>query len=191
MNWRAALISLLLACSLQAGAVEIGGARFEERAQLAGSELQLNGAGLRTKFMLKVYAVGLYLQQKAATPAEALASRGPRRVQIITLRELTSEQLSEALVDFMRRNQSDAELQKIQGRIESLQKTMLTIGKVAAKTTIRLDYIPGQGTRVLVGDEQKGTDIPGEDFNQALLKIWLGEHVPQASVRDALLGQAH
>lgn len=189
MIWRAALISLLLACSLQAGAVEIGGARFDERALLGGSQLQLNGAGLRTKFMLKVYAVGLYLPNKAATPAEVFASRGPRRIQIITLRELTAEQLSEALLDFMRRNQSDLELQKVQSRIDSLQQTMLGIGKVPAKTTIRLDYISGQGTRVLVGGEQKGNDIPGEDFNQALLKIWLGEHVPQVSVREALLGQ--
>jgi hypothetical protein len=180
---------LWLALSLlPAHALEASGVQFDERTSLAGSDLVLNGAGTRIKMIFKVYAIALYLPQKAASSANALASKGPRRIQIVTLRELTAEQLSDALVEFMRKNQSSADLAILQPRIETLRHTMLNFGTLPEKTRVRLDYLPTSGTRIFVGDEQKGSDIPGEDFYLALMKIWLGEHVPQESLRDALLG---
>jgi long-chain acyl-CoA synthetase len=38
-----------------------------------------------------------------------------------------------------------------------------------------------------VRGEDKGT-IPGEDFNRALLRIWLGELPADASLKKAMLG---
>jgi len=52
---------------------------------------------------------------------------------------------------------------------------------------ILLDYLPGTGTRVTVRGEDKGT-IPGEEFNRALLRIWLGNQPADASLKRAMLG---
>ena len=52
--------ALCLALGAQA-AVEVADVRFEEQIRLGTNELQLNGAGLRTKVFFKVYAMGLYL----------------------------------------------------------------------------------------------------------------------------------
>ena len=189
MRWQALLLSFaLLGLGAHANATEVEGINFADRITLGDSELVLNGAGVRVKMLFKVYALGLYLPQKSSTAGQVLASKGPRRIQIITLRTLTAEQLAEALVEFMRKNQGVAELAALQPRIDTLRSTMMSIGKVPAKTRIRLDYLPASGTRVFVDDEQKGADIPGEDFYLGLLRIWLGEHVPQASLREALLG---
>ncbi len=38
--------------------------------------------------------------------------------------------------------------------------------------------------------DQKGETIEGDDFHPALLRIWLGDRPPQASVKEALLGRA-
>jgi hypothetical protein len=52
---------------------------------------------------------------------------------------------------------------------------------------IYLDYIPGSGTRVTINGENKGL-IPGRDFNNALLDIWLGEEPADKSLKKAMLG---
>lgn len=181
-------LALFLAASLT-HAAEIAGIHFADKATLAGTELQLNGTGLRTRFMLKVYAMGLYLPQAANTQAAVLASKGAKRLQLVTLRELTAEQLADALVDGLKNNHGKTEVDKLAGRIEILRGIMLSIGKVPEKTTIRLDYLPASGTRVLVGNDARGAVISGEDFYQGLLRIWLGEHPVQNDLRNSLLGK--
>jgi hypothetical protein len=52
---------------------------------------------------------------------------------------------------------------------------------------ILLDYVPGSGTRVVVNGEAKGT-VAGEEFNRALLRIWLGDQPADASLKKAMLG---
>jgi len=59
----------------------------------------------------------------------------------------------------------------------------------AAKTgdVIVLDYLPGAGTRVTVNKDNKGT-VAGEEFNRALLRIWLGNQPVDATLKKAMLG---
>ncbi|GAA5171202.1 chalcone isomerase family protein [Viridibacterium curvum] len=175
---------------MPAQALDVAGINFADSTSVAGSELKLNGAGLRTRFaVVKVYAIGLYLPQKTAAADAVLASTGARRVQITTLRDLTAEQLTDALIEALEANHSTAEMSKLAPRVAQLRSIMLSIGKVAEKTSIRLDYLPASGTRVIVGNEQKGSDIAGEDFFVAVLKIWLGNKPVQADLKDQLLGK--
>ena len=50
-----------------------------------------------------------------------------------------------------------------------------------------IDYIPGIGTRVTVNAEKKGV-IPGLDFNNAVMDIWLGEEPADGKLKKAMLG---
>jgi len=184
-----ALLPLFLLLALPAQASEVAGIKFDDKVVLASTELALNGAGLRTKLFFKVYAIALYLPQKADGADAVLASKGPRRVQIVTLRDLTAEQLSEALIESIAANHSEADNAKLAARVEQLKKIMLSIGKVPEKTVINLDYLPATGTRVIVGNEQKGADIAGDDFYTALLRIWLGNKPVQNDIKDRLSGK--
>lgn len=184
-----ATLVTLFSLGTQAAPQEIAGVRFEEQSQLGGQNLSLNGAGLRTRFFFKIYAIGLYLPRKASSLEALLADKGPRQAQITTLRELTAEQFSDALIEGLKKNHSAAELEKLSARIDNLQATMQALAKLPEKTQIRLDYLPASGTRLLVGGVQKGGDIPGEDFNAALLRIWLGNEPAQEDLRSQLLGK--
>ena len=80
---RALMIAALLAVSsltggvAQAQAVEVANVKYEQAQDVGGHKLQLNGAGIRYKFIVKVYTAGLYLQSHASTTAEVLAMGGP------------------------------------------------------------------------------------------------------------------
>jgi hypothetical protein len=52
---------------------------------------------------------------------------------------------------------------------------------------IHLDYIPGKGTAVIIKGQTKGV-IDGHDFNQALMRIWLGDEPVGEKLKQNLLG---
>ncbi|MFZ4551790.1 MAG: chalcone isomerase family protein [Aquabacterium sp.] len=185
---RALILSTALAAALPAMALEIKGAKFGDTAQVANQPLQLNGAGVRVKIIVDVYAAGLYLSKKEKNAAAAIAQPGAKSVQIVLLRELTGEDFADAMIKGFKKNASDAELAKYQGRLDELKNLMMTFGSVKKGTTINMNLIPGAGMRVLVDGAQKGRDIAGDDFYAAILKIWLGNDPVDSDLKHALLG---
>jgi hypothetical protein len=183
------ILLLPLLCFQLAFAAELEGVRLEDRLKLGASELVLNGAGVRTRIIFKVYVGALYLPEKKSGAAETLALKGAKRVSMTLLRDLNAQQLIDALEDGIRANHSAAELAALKGRIDALSAIMREIGSAKEKTEIALDFLPESGTRITVDGAPRGEPIPGEDFYAALLKIWLGEKPVDAGLKKAMLGQ--
>jgi len=70
---------------------------FEDKIQLAGSSLVINGVGKRAVSILRGYVAGLYLSRKASTPEAVYAAPGPKRVQIRMLLEVGAEEFVKAV----------------------------------------------------------------------------------------------
>jgi len=184
---------LLLACALSVAtiafaATDIAGIKFEDKISVANTDLGLNGAGLRAKFFLKVYAIGLYLPEKKTTTADVLAAKGAKRLHIVTLRDLTAEQFADALVEGIHKNLAENEVEPLKARIERFRATILALKEAPKGALVEIDWLPGVGTRLSFVGQKKGEDIPGEDFYNALLRIWLGDHPAQDDLKGALLG---
>ena len=52
---------------------------------------------------------------------------------------------------------------------------------------VNIDYIPGSGTQVIIGGKNKGI-IPGKQFSDALLSIWVGENPVGGGFKQDILG---
>jgi len=170
-------------------AVELKGAKFEDTYQVANQSLQLNGAGVRVKFIVDVYAAGLYLPKKDGNAASVVAQPGAKGVKIVLLRELSGEDFAEAMVKGFKGNNSEADVARLQPKLDALRSLMLTFGSVKKGTSIHFDYAPATGTRILVDGKQRGSDIAGEDFYQAVLRIWLGNSPVDGDLKKELLGK--
>jgi long-chain acyl-CoA synthetase len=176
---------LLATFGISVMAAEIAGVKLEDKATVAGKELVLNGAGLRTRAIFKVYAAGLYVPAKTTDVATVLGAPA-RRVQLTLLRTLSADQLVEALNDGLKENNSEAELAAIKPQVAELASIMRSFKEAREKDVITLDYADGT-TRIGLNGDAKGT-IQGDAFNKALLKVWLGEHPVQADLMRAMLG---
>jgi len=183
------LILPLMLCTQLALAAEVAGVRVEERVKLGSSELQLNGAGVRTRVIFKVYVGALYLSERKSGAAEVIALKGAKRVSMTLLRDLGAKQLTDALEEGVRANHSEAEIAPLKERLDELVAVMNEIGSAKEKTVITLDFLPESGTRVTVDGAARGKPVPGEDFYVALLKIWLGDKPVDADLKKAMLGQ--
>jgi len=183
------LILPLMLCTQLALAAEVAGVKVEERVKLGSSELQLNGAGVRTRVIFKVYVGALYLPERKSGAAEVIALKGAKRVSMTLLRDLTARQITDAFEEGIRGNSSEAELAALKDQLGAFVATINEIGSAKEKTVITFDFLPESGTQITVDGAARGKPVPGEDFYVALLKIWLGDKPVDANLKRGMLGQ--
>ncbi len=187
----AALAALLGAPLAQAQSVtEVAGVKYEGAVQIGNARLLLNGAGIRYKAIFKVYTAGLYLGAKAATTEAVLAAPGAKRMHIVMLRDIDANELGKLFTRGMQDNSPKEEFSKsIAGTIR-LSELFSAKKKLAAGESFSVDYVPGQGTTVLINGKASIEPIKEPEFFSALLRIWLGHAPADAQLKDALLGKA-
>lgn len=190
---RVAMVAALSGLAAVAGnavaqTVEVEGVKFEPTVQVGGTTLQLNGAGVRTRAIFKVYAAGLYVPQKANTAATLLAQKGPRRMVIAMLRNVDADSFSGALNDGLKANLSEAQVVGFKAQIDALNANLKAVGEAKKGDLIHFEFTPEAGTRVLVNGQPRGSAIPGEDFFGAVLRIWLGDKPVDGALKKGLVG---
>ena len=100
--------------------VDVEGVKFEPTTQVGGQSLQLNGTGVRTRAVFKVYAAGLYVPQKSTDARALVAQKGPRRIAMGLLRDVSADSFADALNDGLKANNSEAELSALQSQVDAL-----------------------------------------------------------------------
>lgn len=182
---------LAAAVSLPARAsVDVSGYKFEDTAKVAGKDLKLNGAGMRTKLIIKVYAAGLYLPEKKTATADIMKLEGPRRVTLQMARDISSEDFGKAFMDGLNENVDKAEKQKIVAQIGKMGELFASVDGLKKGDVLHLDWIPGTGTQAELNGKKLGEPIPDINFYNAILRIWLGDKPVDRSLKPALLGEA-
>ena len=181
------VVVLFTALTFSAQALELKGVKVDETAQVGGNALVLNGAGVRTKAIFKVYVAALYLAQKQNSADAVIGDTGNKRVSMHFLRELSAEKLLHALDEGFEANNSAAEMTAIEPQLKSFKQMMTSAMVVKENDVIVLDYTSA-GTAINLNGKTLGT-LNGAAFNQALLRVWLGTKPVDASLKKAMLGQ--
>jgi hypothetical protein len=171
-----------------AHAAELEGFKFDDKVKLGNAELVINGTGVRSKFG-KRYAMALYLPAKTNDAKAALAAKGPRRVDIRLIKDVSGDTFANAVSGGINDNSSDTEKAALKDRIRQLADTVIALGEIKAGTAIVFDWLPEQGMVLAVGGKPVGKPVAGEDFYTALLRVWLGEDPVQNDLKQALLGK--
>jgi hypothetical protein len=182
------LVIFPLAFVKPASGRDIAGVAVPESVTIKNKALVLNGAGIRRKFIIKVYVGSLYLTVKRSSVEGILDDPGAKRIAMNFLyKEVSADTLVEGWNKGFAENNSSQELLPLQDRIRKFNSFFTTVRK---GDEIRLDYLPGEGTQVWINEALKGY-VSGEDFSRALLKIWLGPNPPDSDLKDAMLGNSY
>lgn len=188
MSPRILALAVALLCIPPASqALEVEGVHFEPVTRVANTPLQLNGAGLRGRSMLKAYVVALYLGAPADSLDSAMAAAGAKRIEVVPLLELSASLFNDPLVKGMKKNMPPAEFEAMQPRIRTFSDNILAIGDLKKGSRIALEWLPGRGTRITIDGHESGETVEGEDFFRSLLSIWLGARPTQEDLKEHLL----
>jgi hypothetical protein len=171
-------------------AMEVAGVVLPERARPAvgNAEVVLLGGGLFQFLFLRYYVCGLYVAEGLSGAAAILASDGPRRMQLVALKRITSFEFFWGLDRGLKDNTDQAETGKLQASLDQVRETIRSIGAIAAGTRVSIDYVPGAGTSILVEEHLRGAAVPGKPLNDALMRVWIGKRPLDSSLKKALLG---
>lgn len=183
-----ALSCLFIGFCQSASAIDIAGMKVDEIARVANKELKLNGAGIRVKAIFKVYVAALYLSEKKTTVPEVLDIAGPRRLTLIMLREISSEDFGQSFMTGLNANSDKAEKSKIINQMVKMGEIFASIPSLKKGDTITTDWIPGSGMVIQVNGKAVGEILPDINFFNAYLKIWLGDKPADSSLKLSMLG---
>ncbi len=182
------LVAAGLCGALAASAATISGQRFDERMRLAGTDLQLNGLGLRAEVWLEGYAAALYLPVRSTDAAEAIAEPGPKRLRIKMLLDVPAREFNKAVLKGVGRNSSASEQDAVRARIDRFIALISAANTVKKGDVIDLDFLPERGLLLSINGRAQGDAIPGADLYAAVLRIFLGDRPVDRELKSGLLG---
>jgi len=163
--------------------LEIGGKNLPDTKNVGEKNLILNGAGIRKKLIIKVYACGLYLTDKNSNSETILNANEPIAIRMhFIYKKVASEKLVNAWDKGFSNNNVANSLQP------KIDKFNSFFTESAKKNDIyEIIYLPEEGTSVFINSDLKGT-IKGFEFRKAVFSIWLGENTALPKLKEKLLG---
>jgi hypothetical protein len=166
---------------------ECQGVSFPDQVQVDGTNLTLNGLGLRLATMLKVkvYVAALYVAKTSNDANAILGASTPSELVLHFVRDVGASDMRKAWEEGFEKTAKD-QMPALKDRIATLSGWMADM-----KTGQKMTFIfkPGAGVQVDVNGSGKGT-IKGDDFAKAFLAIWLGPEPPNPEIKAGLLGGA-
>lgn len=164
-------------------AAEFEGVTSPDTVTAGGKTLQLNGMGLRQKFIFKVYVASLYLEHPSKNAAEILKADEVRRVEMKMLRDLDKKAIVDAIKEGFEKNSNAAAMAALQERLSKFTEKITDVKKGA---TLIIQYVPGKGTIVEGGKDSYVAE--GKDFADALFSVWIGAKPVDESLKKGMLG---
>lgn len=181
------LAALVVTLAGPARAAELSGVVLPDTASVGGAELTLNGIGLRTVFIVKAFVAGLYVPQRSQDAAELIAQKGPRRLQMKMLVDMSPERMMKTFQDGLTANLGATQVATLRPQVDQLHDTLRSVGYARKGDSVELDLVDG-ATQLSVNGRPRGEPIPGEDFYAALLRVFVGERAADKDLRRGLLG---
>lgn len=169
-----------------AGDMKIADVNFPGEKVVDGKTLQLNGVALKTKFFIKVFAGGFYLENPTKEAAEAIESE---QVKQFHLHYLTSKATAQKLQEGFKEAIAEANppdlVEKYRQEID-LYASWLDQDMAPGATSVTT-YVPGKGLTLVFKGQEKGT-IADKTFAQMYFRYNLGENADDA-MREGYLAQ--
>ena len=182
-------LAALMVATASLAATELHGVKIEDTITVAGTKLQLNGAGTRYKGPFKVFVGDMYTTKKVGSLEELVAAPGPKRLTMVFLREIEAGPFGKLLTRGVEDNVPRNEMSKlVPGLIR--MGDIFTVNKVLVPgDVITLDWIPGTGMVVTAKGKVQGEPFKEPEFFKAIMSIWFGPVPADFKLKDAMLGK--
>lgn len=172
------------------GQVTVAGVVLPQAIDSALGHLQLNGAGLRRRLLARVYVLSLYTPRKVTSFEAAADPRMPRRLHFIFQRDVSRREFSDVIIKAISSSSTPLEIAQAGVGIAKLGEMVNSRKVLKSGDSLSVDWVPGQGTQILVNGKPEGELIADHALNLAVLRIFLGARPVDVRLKDELLGKA-
>lgn len=180
------LLSLIVLDGIQLQALEtVSDVQYDSTMSFKKDTLLLNGAGVREKWFIDLYTVGLYVKEKTTDASQIINCNCAQAFKIVIVSNfVTTEKFNDAIDEvFIKSTQGNTK--HIDKRIAIFKKLLGTNLKKGDE--LLLTYDPEVGLNVFRDQQFTGT-VVGLDFKKELMKLWVGEHAVNNDLKKHVLG---
>ena len=177
------LVAALVVIASPAGAREVAGVKVPDTVTVEGKPLKLNGAGIRKKFVIKVYVGALFVEAASTDPNAIIGSDQIKSVHLYFLRDVGREKILEAFREGFEKNSAPPKLAALNA---SLQQAASAIQDLKEGAEFVVTYLPGKGT-TLGTKGGKEVTVAGKDFADALFRNWIGTYPADDDLKEQML----
>ncbi|WP_423818357.1 chalcone isomerase family protein [Salinimicrobium sp. TIG7-5_MAKvit] len=181
------LLLLLVAVVVSSTAVaqkKVGGVVLPATQNFQDHTLYLNGAGVREKLWIDLYAAALYLDKKNNNAQEILNADKPMAIRLhIVSKLITSDKMVDAVTEGFE-NSTGGNTAPIKSEIDKLLGFFKE--DIQKNDIFDLVYLPGKGVVAYKNGKERGV-VTGKEFKKALFGIWLSNRPADDGLKDDLL----
>jgi Chalcone isomerase-like len=179
-----AVVVLVIATISDLNSASLAGVTLPDTEQVGGANLVLNGLGVRTKYMVKVYVAGLYLEKKSSDPSAIIKADAPKQIVMQFVHGASKNQMADAFNESFNDNSPEA----VKTMKADIERLIGALEPVKVGDQMVFTYVPGTGTTFALNGKEKLT-IAGPAFSPVLFSVWLGPKPPNADLKKGMLGQ--
>lgn len=174
--------------ALAQAVVTVDGVDVPTAATVRGKKLVLNGAGVRRRGYYKSNIVALYLPERLTTLDAIMKLDGPRRIQMLLLRDFSQSTVSRIFLADFKQATTDTEFKTLINEVAEIGAIYNNVKRVEQGDKVNIDWQPGAGIIASLNDRQLNEKpINNELAYQIYLRMFMGPNVPP-ELRNRLLG---
>lgn len=180
--------SLILTAALcaPASAMTVGGVDVPETYSVNNTDLELNGAGVRSKWFIDLYVGSLYLPEPVSNGQSVIDADEPQAITLhIVSGMITSDRMTEATLEGFEAS-TDDNMAPVQDDIDQFMGVFKD--EIVEGDVFDLVYVPAKGVEVFKNGKLKDT-VGDLAFKKALFGIWLSDNPAQDDLKQEMLGQ--
>lgn len=181
------IICLFFFITAHAQVTKIGGLELKESIKLGDTNLQLNGAGQRSKLFIDLYIAALYLSNKSQDAQSIINADETMLIQIHVISNLiSSENLTRGTMEGFTKSTGN-KTEAIQAQIDDFLEAFKEPIKIGDK--FEIVYLPNKGVTVIKNRHITKKLAVDLEFKRALFGIWLSDNPAQKSLKNKMLGK--
>lgn len=177
------LVALVICANLSMAQTKVGDVTLPNKVTLSGADMTLNGAGMREKMWIDLYAGGLYTQTKSSDATSVINSGAPMAIKLHIVSGMVSQEKMIGAVNDGFENSSV-------GKATAKERAAFILcfnDEITKEDEFDIVYA-NDVTTVYKNGKEKGT-ISGLEFKKALFGIWLGKKPADKDLKKGMLGK--
>lgn len=180
-------LGILIVLSLKSQAqTKIKGVDVPATIDTEKGKLQLNGAGIRTKYIFDLYVGALYLKEKNKDPKSIINQDAPQAIRMYVISDkITNKKMEETIKEGFEKA-TNGNIGPYKSKIDQLMQAFKE--EIHIKDVIDIIYLPGAGVKLYKNGKLK-TQVEGLDFKKLLFTIWFGDDPADEDLKENMLGK--
>ena len=165
---------------------ELDGVPIDVSANVAGAKLVLNGASVQKRGFFRTNTCALYLPEKRHTLDDIVKLAGPKRVQLVMLRDIKGFLIARQFLNDFAASATEAEANALTAEVEQIAKGYAQIDMLHKGDVVVIDWVPGQGIVSTLNGQSMGPAHDNELLWDVSLRPVMGPQAPR-ELREQLL----